>query len=94
MRAFLKRKGNLLHMVRILHFYIPFFHYSDETKVIFSPESIYVFEYSPATTDGPVAYEDHFEGVLLKKVDGGWKVVEFLYNNIPDSILVKANTRK
>jgi hypothetical protein len=75
-------------------FYIPFFHYSDKTKVIFSPESIYVFEFFPATTDGPVGYEDHFEGVLLRKVDGGWKVDEYLYNNIPDSILKKANISK
>lgn len=75
-------------------FYIPFFHYSDKTKVIFSPDSIYVFEFFPASTDGPVGYEDHFEGVLLRKVDGGWKVDEFLYNNIPDSILKKANSNK
>jgi hypothetical protein len=75
-------------------FYIPFFHYSDKTKVIFTPESIYVFEFFPATTDGPVGYEDHFEGVLLKKFDDGWKVDEFLYNNIPPSILEKANSNK
>ncbi|NWQ41396.1 DUF3993 domain-containing protein [Bacillus sp. EB106-08-02-XG196] len=75
-------------------FYIPFFHYSDKTKVIFSPDSIYVFEFFPAATDGPVGYEDHLEGVLLRKVDGGWKVDEFLYNNIPDSILKKANSNK
>ncbi|MCM3690053.1 DUF3993 domain-containing protein [Neobacillus niacini] len=75
-------------------FYIPFFHYSDETKVIFTPEGIYVFEFFPATTDGPVGYENHFEGVLLKKFDDGWKVDEFLYNNIPASILEKANSNK
>jgi hypothetical protein len=73
-------------------FYIPFFHYSDETKVIVSPESIYVFEFFPSTSEGPVGYDDHYEGLLLKKVDGGWKVDEFLYNNIPNSILEKANS--
>lgn len=70
--------------------YIPFFQYSDETKMFISPEKIYVFEFFPAKTDGPVGYEDHYEGILLKKVDGGWKVDEVLYNNIPDSILEKA----
>lgn len=73
-------------------YYIPFFQYSNKTKVVISPESIYVFEFFPASTDGPVGYDDHYEGVLLKKVDGGWKVDQFLYNNIPDSILESANS--
>jgi hypothetical protein len=73
-------------------YYIPFFHYSNETKVVISPESIYVFEYFPASTDGPVGYDNHYEGVLLKKVDGGWKVDQYLYDNIPHSILEKADS--
>lgn len=68
-------------------YYIPFFKYSDETKVVISSEAIYVFEFFPAASDGPVGYEAHYEGVLLKKVDGSWKVDKFLYNNIPNSIL-------
>jgi hypothetical protein len=71
-------------------YYIPFFDYSDETKVVISPESIYVLQFFPSTTDGPVSYADHYEGILLKKIDGGWKVDGYLFDNIPKSIIEKA----
>lgn len=71
-------------------YYIPFFQYSDDTKVIIAPEGIYVFEYFPASIEGPVGYDDHYEGVLFKKVSENWKVNQYLYNNIPKSILNKA----
>lgn len=71
-------------------YYIPFFEYSEETKVVISPESIYVLQFFPSTTEGPVSYADHYEGILLKKMDGGWKVDEYLYDNIPKSIIDKA----
>jgi hypothetical protein len=71
-------------------YYIPFFQYSDETKVVISTETIYVFEFFPAASDGPVGYDAHYEGVLLKKEDDNWKVDKFLYNDVPNSILKKA----
>ncbi len=71
-------------------YYIPFFDYSDETKVVISPESIYVLQFFPSTTDGPVSYADHYEGILLKKIDDGWKVDGYLFDNIPKSIIEKA----
>ncbi|MEH7493610.1 DUF3993 domain-containing protein [Neobacillus niacini] len=71
-------------------YYIPFFQYSEETKVINSPESIYILQFFPSTSDGPVSYEDHYEGIMLKKMDGGWKVAEYLYDNIPKSIIERA----
>lgn len=71
-------------------YYVPFFQYSDETKVIYTEDKIYVFEYFPASNEGPVGYADHYEGLLLKKIDGGWKVDQYLYDNIPISILDKA----
>ncbi|MFB3168906.1 DUF3993 domain-containing protein [Neobacillus sp. 179-C4.2 HS] len=71
-------------------YYIPFFQYSGETKVVISPESIYVLQFFPPTTDGPVSYEDHYEGIMLKKMDGSWKIADYLYDNIPKSIIEKA----
>ena len=63
-------------------YYIPFFQYSKETKMIISQDSIYVFEFFPSNSNGPVGYEDHYEGILLKNENGGWQIDEFLYNNI------------
>jgi hypothetical protein len=71
-------------------YYIPFFQYSGETKVVIFPESIYVLQFFPSTTDGPVSYEDHYEGIMLKKMDGSWKIADYLYDNIPKSIIEKA----
>jgi hypothetical protein len=71
-------------------YYIPFFQYSDETKVVISRESIYILQFFPSTTNGPVSYADHYEGIMLKKINGGWKVDEYLYDNIPKSVIEKA----
>ncbi|WP_052427320.1 DUF3993 domain-containing protein [Neobacillus niacini] len=71
-------------------YYIPFFQYTDDTKVIMTPEDIYIIEHFPASSEGPVGYDDHYEGILLKKVDGAWKIDQYLYNNVPNSILKEA----
>lgn len=71
-------------------YYIPFYKYNDDTKVIFEKNQIYVFEYFPASTEGPVGYDNHYEGILLKKYNGKWKVDQYLYDNIPKPILDQA----
>jgi hypothetical protein len=71
-------------------YYIPFFQYSDETKVVISRESIYILQFFPSTINGPVSYGDHYEGIMLRKINGGWKVDEYLYDNIPKSVINEA----
>ncbi|WP_026583078.1 DUF3993 domain-containing protein [Bacillus sp. J33] len=72
-------------------FYIPFFSYSDDTKVVESKDEIYVFEYFPENHEGPVSYESHYEGILLEKENGQLKVSQFLGGNIPKNILKNAD---
>ncbi|GLB60393.1 DUF3993 domain-containing protein [Cytobacillus sp. NCCP-133] len=72
-------------------FYIPFFSYSNDTKVVEDKDKIYVYEYFPGTQEGPVGYESHYEGILLEKEKGKMKIVQFLDENIPDLILEKAD---
>ena len=77
-------------MGQILHFIIfLFFKYSDETKIVIAPDSIYVLQFFPSITDGPVSYGDHYEGIVIKENDGGWKVDGYFYDNIPKSIIEK-----
>lgn len=73
-------------------YYIPFFHFSSKTKVIKDGSRIYVFEHFPASGDGPVTYDSHYEGLLLEKMAGQWKVKEYLYDNIPKHILGKSSS--
>lgn len=68
-------------------YYIPFFTYSDETKVVWKNNNIYLFEFFPEKDDGPVSYESHYEGVRLTNDDGSWKIAEFLYNDIPQEVI-------
>lgn len=75
-------------------FYIPFFTYSDATKVVTDGGKMYVFEYFPENYEGPVDYESHYEGLLLEKEAGKWKVAQFLYDEIPEEIMKKAENSK
>ncbi|MBX9972205.1 DUF3993 domain-containing protein [Cytobacillus firmus] len=73
-------------------YYIPFFTYSDHTKVVKEGSKVYVYEYFPENHDGPVAYEGHYEGLLLAEQEGEFKVAKFLGENIPGKILKKAGS--
>ncbi|UOE56960.1 DUF3993 domain-containing protein [Bacillus sp. CMF12] len=75
-------------------YYIPFFTYSDHTKVVKEGSKVYVYEYFPGNHDGPVAYEGHYEGLLLAEQEGEFKVAKFLGENIPEKILKKAESNE
>lgn len=72
--------------------YIPFFEFSDITKVVFDTdaEKIYVFEYFPKSKEGPITYDNHYQGILIKKIENQWKISEYLYNQIPQKIIYQA----
>lgn len=68
-------------------YYIPYYAFSEKTKVVILPARIYVFEYFPEKSEGPVGYKSHYEGLLLIKEGKQWKVDQSLNNNIPKEIL-------
>ncbi|TCJ06163.1 DUF3993 domain-containing protein [Cytobacillus praedii] len=72
-------------------YYIPFFSYTAETKVIRAQEHIYIYEFFPETDEGPVGYESHYEGIKLNKADGGWKVAEPLNHDVLTEIIKQTN---
>ncbi|MGM0873405.1 MAG: DUF3993 domain-containing protein [Bacillota bacterium] len=53
---------------------IPFFTYDERTKVLEQANERMIFEFFPATTDGPVGYDDHYEVVKMYKTNEGWKI--------------------
>lgn len=75
-------------------YYIPFYEYSKKTKIVFVKDKIYVFEYFPENHDGPVGYKSHYEGLLINNDKGNWKVDQYLFDNIPKSIIEKAMVTK
>lgn len=62
-------------------YYIPFFSYNDDTKIVVKQDQIYIFQYFPGNQEGPVTYQDHYEGILLEEEDGQFKVAKFLDKN-------------
>ncbi|WP_052342801.1 DUF3993 domain-containing protein [Bacillus sp. EB01] len=73
-------------------YYIPYYQFSDKTEVVFEGDKAYVFEFFPETHEGPVGYESHFEGLLLVKNGDSWKVAEYLYDTIPESVIEQADS--
>ncbi|MBT2660400.1 DUF3993 domain-containing protein [Bacillus sp. ISL-45] len=75
-------------------YYIPFYAFSEKTKVVEMKNEIYVVEFFPGNTEGPVGYEDHYEGLKLVIEDGDWKVAQYLYNEVPQEVINKAYPEK
>jgi hypothetical protein len=70
--------------------FVPFFKFSEFTKVVFNENEIFVFEYFPKNLLGPVGYDSHYEGLLIKRAEEQWKISDYLYNQIPEDIIKKA----
>jgi hypothetical protein len=68
-------------------YYIPFYSYSDKTKVVNHHDSIFVVEFFPTVTEGPVSYEGHYQAVEIERLEKGLKVTKIWYEQIPAEVL-------
>lgn len=75
-------------------YYIPFYAFSEKTKVVEMGNEIYVVEFFPGNAEGPVSYDDHYEGLKLVKTEGSWKVADYLYDEVPEEVIDKAYPEK
>ncbi|WLR53668.1 DUF3993 domain-containing protein [Mesobacillus subterraneus] len=75
-------------------YFIPFYAFSEKTKVVEMENEIFVVEFFPRNTEGPVGYEDHYEGLKIVKVNGDWKVADYLYDEVPQEVINKAYPEK
>lgn len=75
-------------------YFIPFYAFSEKTKVVEMENEIFVVEFFPGNTEGPVGYEGHYEGLKLVKVNGDWKVADYLYDEVPQEVINKAYPEK
>jgi hypothetical protein len=75
-------------------FYIPFYAFSEKTKVVEMGNEIFVVEFFPGNAEGPVSYEDHYEGLKLVMSEGSWKVADYLYDEVPQEVIDKAYPEK
>lgn len=65
----------------VFDYYIPFFSYDFETKVLFSDnrDKLLVYEWIDAERFGPVIWEGHYEGIQMEKKDDKWKIGHYIY---------------
>lgn len=68
-------------------YYIPFFTYSEETKIKTGEDSLFVYEFFPEISEGIVTYKSHYQGILLVREQEKWKISEFYYNVDPENLL-------
>jgi hypothetical protein len=72
-------------------YYIPFFTYSTETKVYVENNEANVYEFFSSDREGPVSYENQYQGVKLIKIGGEWKVSDYFFDFHPEKIINKQN---
>ncbi|MEH7445098.1 DUF3993 domain-containing protein [Bacillus sp. JJ1122] len=75
-------------------YYIPFYAFSEKTKVVEVKDEIYVLEYFPGNGEGPVSYDSHYEGLKIVKEQGSWKVADYMNDKIPEEVINKAYPEK
>lgn len=57
-------------------YYIPFFSFSDKTKVDFEGKEVYMYELFEPKAESPLAYESRYEGLIIRQEKGSWKIAE------------------
>lgn len=85
---FEEKDGYITYGTDFPAYYIPFFSYTDETKIIESEDGVLiVYEFFPSNEDMPSLYDDHYEFVKLLPNESGWKVMEWGFDyDEPDFI--------
>jgi hypothetical protein len=71
--------GYLTYGTDIALYYIPFFTYSEDTKLGYSSTNNqwYVYEWFPGNTEGPTSYDGHYEAIGLIHDNGKWLINDY-----------------
>ncbi|MBO8178713.1 MAG: DUF3993 domain-containing protein [Bacillus sp. (in: Bacteria)] len=64
---------------------VPFFRYSEKTKLIKDNDVYYVIEYMEST-DGPVHFDPHYEGIQVKKTETSYVIEKIWKEQLPDHV--------
>jgi len=84
-----EKSGFIVYGSDFAMYYVPYFSYSDETKVMYDKKEgiIYVYEYFKANSEGPVTYEEHYEMVILEPTKSSWIIAEVVESKeMPEQI--------
>ncbi|WP_078547448.1 DUF3993 domain-containing protein [Litchfieldia alkalitelluris] len=75
---FEEKDGYIVYGSDFAPYYIPYFSYTPETKIIHDAQKdkYYVYEHFDESSEGPVNYEDHYATVTLQYTNDTWKISE------------------
>lgn len=83
-----EEEGYIVYGSDFALYFIPFYSYTDETKILFDQEEnkFYVYELFEAPESGPVSYKDHYEVITLEKMNSNWLVTDLTIQDEAPSI--------
>ncbi|MFS0823789.1 DUF3993 domain-containing protein [Bacillus sp. 1P02SD] len=90
-----EEEGYIVYGSDFAIYFVPFYSYTDETKILFDQEKnkMYVYELFKAPDSGPVSYKDHYEVITLEKMNSNWVITELAMEDEPPSVK-KATEKK
>ncbi|MEH7382345.1 DUF3993 domain-containing protein [Bacillus sp. JJ1533] len=91
-----EEEGYIVYGSDFAIYFVPFYSYTDETKIVFDQEENKIFVYELFTTpeSGPVSYQDHYEVITLEKINSHWKITNLAMEDDPPSVTNKATKRR
>lgn len=83
-------EGYILLGSDVFAYFVPFFSYDENTMVVRKGNELIVYEFFKANNDGPVVWDDHYEGLVLTQTDSGWKVKKYTWGETEAKLLENA----
>jgi hypothetical protein len=82
-------QGYTIYGTDFAPYFIPYFTYSEQTKIVTDQKNnkIFVYEWFPENGEGPVSYGSHYEIIELQQIDGNWKINNYYYSEQKPSFL-------
>jgi Protein of unknown function (DUF3993) len=84
-----EKQGYTIYGTDFALYYIPYFTYSDQTKIVSDQKNnkVFIYEFFQENGDGPVSYGSHYEIIELNLIDGKWKINNYEYSEQKPSFL-------
>ncbi len=83
-----EEEGYIVYGSDFALYFVPFYSYTDETKILFDQEEnkIFVYELFKTPESGPVSYKDHYEVITLEKINSNWLITDLAMEDKAPSI--------
>ncbi|MEH7234914.1 DUF3993 domain-containing protein [Bacillus sp. JJ1562] len=83
-----EEEGYIVYGSDFALYFVPFYSYTDKTKILFDQgeNKIFVYELFKTPESGPVSYKDHYEIITLEKINSNWMITDLAMEDEPPSV--------